>query len=691
MFANRFPGKCGSCARHVPAGEGFAAKRNGGWIAVCKSTACHRALGLASVPATQSAGIDARGVARFPYDAARVALVRAMPGARWVPVEAYWTVSTAPSDLPRVLELAERAGLEVAPELRAAANAGTAESREAEVRAEREGLYPFQRDGVRFLSLHSRALLADGMGTGKTIQTLVALPDAARGRVLVVCPKVVKYNWQLEAARWRPDYRVTALDGRKSFRLPEPGEIVVVNYDILPANAADMTGISVVLDEAHACKNRKALRTKRCTALCKTAARVWMLTGTPMTNRPFDLLSVLKTAGLDGQTFGGFNSFLRMFNGSPGQWGGYVFGAVEPEVGDRLRRVMLRRTLEEVLPELPSFRYQRIEVNGMTVEVRKQLDEIGAEFQYELDAGVLPPFERMSSVRAAIATSRIPAMLELVESYEDNDQPLVVFSAHRAPIDTLKDRDGWAVITGDTNAKRRTEIVEAFQAGTLKGIGLTITAGGVGITLTRAATVLFVDRDWTPANNAQAEDRLRRIGQLASSLHCVVLSSAHSVDKRVEQLLEEKITRFRDAMTSRLGSVRGAATPGLIEETDEQLAARLEAARAEAERIERGFWLDKIAEKVELKRKSLNGAAKDRPEPELTDEVKATIREAFQFMISRCDGAIEKDCQGFNKPDASVMHWINAAGGFSTDATYRLVELTLRTYVGQLTGFRIWE
>jgi len=405
-----------------------------------------------------------------------------------------------------------------------------------------------------------------------------------------------------------------------------------------------------------------------------------------MINKPFDLWTVLSTAGLAKAVFGGWKTFLRLFNGVPGQWGGYEFGAVDPQVGERLRRVMIRRTLEEVLPDLPSFRFQTIEVNGISSATRKALDAFGEEFGAELDAGVLPPFERMSAVRAELAESRIPAMLEMVEDYEESGEPLVVFSAHRAPIDALAGRDGWATITGDTKPEDRTAIVARFQAGELKGVGLTIAAGGVGITLTRAATVLFVDRDWTPANNCQAEDRIRRIGQTAASLRCVVLTSAHPIDRRVQELLEEKTTRFRDAMTARLPKTVTTPVNGvaLIEETDEELAARLAAAREEAEKAERGFWLDKIGGQIEKVRARVGAAGHDDTELELDDAKRASIRCAFDWMIARCDGAETRDGAGFNKPDAAVMHWIDMAGGFVSDETYRLVEMTLRLYVRQL-------
>jgi hypothetical protein len=130
-------------------------------------------------------------------------------------------------------------------------------------------------------------------------------------------------------------------------------------------------------------------------------------------------------------------------------------------------------------------------------------------------------------------------MVEVVEQYEENDEPLIVFSAHRAPIDYLGQRPGWITITGDTSVTERGTIVEDFQAGKYKGIALTISSGGVGITLTHAAHALFVDLMWTPALNWQAEDRLCRIGQdRGCQIHWLVMK--HPVELRVHQLLTIK-------------------------------------------------------------------------------------------------------------------------------------------------------
>ena len=164
-------------------------------------------------------------------------------------------------------------------------------------------------------------------------------------------------------------------------------------------------------------------------------------------------------------------------------------------------------------------------VNGISDALRKEMDALWSDYEDELGVGKLPDFKVFSSLRAKLAESRIPALLEMVEDHEEQGVPLVVFSAHRKPIDTLGKREGWLVITGDTPDKQA--VARAFQSGQYKGVAVTIQAGGVGLTLTHASNAIFVDRDWNPAQNVQAADRLHRIGQKADSVLYTHLTADH--------------------------------------------------------------------------------------------------------------------------------------------------------------------
>lgn len=432
-------------------------------------------------------------------------------------------------------------------------------------------LYPYQVEGVRWLASRRDALLADEMGLGKTLQALAALPD--NPAVIVVCPASVKGTWATEVARWRPDLKLEVLKGRGSFRWPDDGEVVVLNYDILPKNCrapsgggrswgGDRRNLVLICDEIHYAKNQRASRTKRLMDLGlvvhQMRGRRWGLTATPLLNEPPELRSVLKVLDLAAAAGIAQWNYLKLaFNGRTGRFG-TTWGLPRAGLVDNLKRVMLRRRLSVVLPDLPALRHQTHTVNGISpatmallASVMADLERAGLTLGDILTAearadravsGWSLIFERISEARMALATAKIPAMLEQVVAFEDADEPLVVFSAHRAPVDALAGRKGWGVLTGSTPAEERTRVVAAFQAGDLRGLACTIQAGGIGITLTRASHALFVDLAWTPAANAQAEGRLRRIGQEASAVVIHRLEVDHPLDERVNELLATKST-----------------------------------------------------------------------------------------------------------------------------------------------------
>ena len=334
----------------------------------------------------------------------------------------------------------------------------------------------------------------------------------------------------------------------------------------------------LIADEAHYLKSLKADRTRRFRAISdavrKKEGRVWLLTGTPLENKPPELWAVFQAAGIAEEAFGSFDAFVEMFKGQALPYGGYEWGLPDDEIQERLRRVTLRRMRVDVLPQLPVKVWSdyEVELDGACVRAcEKFLKEQGKDVEYiirKLQSDELD-FKTMSVVRAAIATAKIPAMTKIVQDFEERGEPLVVFSAHRAPIDTLEKRPGWAVITGDVSPDKRKEIEEKFQSGELKGVGLTIRAGGVALTLVRANTALFVDRDWKPTANAQAEDRLVRIGQKRGVI-IMTLYGNHPLDERVTEVLEKK-TRLISASVDTAATTDDAPMAEAAKEFEDQL------------------------------------------------------------------------------------------------------------------------
>lgn len=520
-----------------------------------------------------------------------------------------------------------------AREARARADVSAADERTRAVSAALEArglaLFPFQADGVTWLAPRLAGILADDMGLGKTIQALTAAP--ARAPVVVVCPSVAKGVWAREALRWRPDLIPVVLSGRGTFRWPRAGEMVVVNYDILPGEIVDtldakgqrapgkkhvegipsgaLPGTVLIADEAHVLKGDKTARTMRFRALRAAIpeGRSWLLTATPLLNRPKELWSLLQTIGLEKVTFGSWPSFLKLMGAGRGSWGtewGTGAGIDADRVAPKLREVMLRRMKRDVLDQLPAKVVEVIDVE-LDAQALKALDKIKAELAEhgidlatavkEAQANNALAFEMISRARALLATAKTAAAMEIVDEIQEAGEPVIVFSAHRAPIAVFAAREGWATITGDTSTIERTQIEEKFQRGELKGIAGTIKAMGVAITLTRACEEVFVDAEWTPALNEQAEDRCNRIGQ-TRSVHVRYLRANHEIDERVYELNE--IKRGIIARTTDAAIVKGAvAAPASV-------LPEVEAAKGSSDRAEREAEAEALAIRVRAEREA---------------------------------------------------------------------------------------
>ena len=560
VIPNKYAGPCCKCGHHVSAygdEQGFAVKEGDYWNRYCKV--------CSPVKLNMDRKLTKDGCIYMPFDRSSLDLLRSIPGAWFDRGAVCWRVSLKEGDRVRLLEIADSLGIEVEPELR------KIELSEQSKFAADKGLYPFQVDGVDWLSKGSLRLLGDDMGLGKTIQTIMALPKAESCAALAVVPAGVKYNWKKELEKWRPDLNVSIISSEKNFRLPAFGEVVIANYENLPAylepqkispiskawevmvtwpttlmrdHAKHMT---LIVDEAQRVKNYKTKRSKRVKGLAMSVKNVWALTGTPLENRPEDLYGILESLQMQMKVFGGWSKFVGYMNGNKNRWGGYEWGRPSAIVPELLRRVMLRRHREDVLPDLPAktISYHKVDLSK---ELKTHMDDLWSKYGSTIKEKNLPPFEEFSGIRAKLAASRIDSLIELVEEHEEDNIPLVVFSAHLEPLNQLAERDGWKKITGDVSSKERQNIVDEFQSGKLKGVAASIKAGGVGITLTRAWKAIFVDLDWVPGANQQAEDRICRIGQESNKIEIVRMVSDHSLDLHVLELIAWKMSIIQSAV-----------------------------------------------------------------------------------------------------------------------------------------------
>ena len=657
--SNKYPGKCAECTEPVAAGEGSISKPGRKWLTWCAT--CREIEPAATGAAFASLVLHDQGVQvslegfsdtfYWPFREATKAAKGIKVGGGWINVLGWDDLAGALAALHAIEGLAITVAPEVTDAMRVQAGVVSDLIDLAALRLDAAdqllsgsglALYDYQRAGVTFLASQAAAMLSDEMGLGKTVQTILALPEASAVRCIIVGPAVAKAVWLRELSKWRPDLAagcsVSVLSGRKSFRVPALGEIVITNYEIL--NKVDdlgpdcnLDGVQLIADEAHALKNPKAKRTERFRDLSARVragrgGKVWLLTATPLLGKPPELYSLLSALGR--VPFTSFKAFALACGGVEGNWGWeWGMAPVCPSVAEAIKPIMLRRTKADVGAQLPALSSRVVDMELGRGSIQSVLD--AALESWDALGDGCPSFEELSHARALLASAKIPTMLALVEEYEAAEEPLVVFSAHRAPIDLLSEREGWAVITGDTSPEERGRIQDLFQAGKLLGVGATIKAGGVAITLTKASNAVIVDLDWTPALNAQAAARVHRLGSEKPVMITNILAD-HALDARLLEILSVKsdlISATVDAARSVDGGavevVAGADLVAMADQADsitgetlsalEDMAAKVAAWDASADEASRAAgetrWQRLIGERLESRGMDLGCASCD--------------------------------------------------------------------------------
>ena len=420
-------------------------------------------------------------------------------------------------------------------------------------------LYPFQYVGVQFAQLAGgRCLIGDDMGIGKTIQALAYIAlNQDKLPALVVCPANVKYNWAKEAEAWLPNLSVSVVEGRSKGDI-EPADIIVCNYDIMNGRMnqlIDMDINIVVCDESHYLKNSKAKRTEATLEVAKQSHAALCLSGTAITNRPVEFFTTLNLVRPNE-----FNSFYnygqRYCDAHNNGWGwDYSGSSNSGELHERTRDFCIRRLKSEVLTELPDKQRTLHTVKPS----KRELTDYNAlhaswidEWNHHQEAHTMPKgfvLNMLTDLRHECGKMKAASAVDYISEYINiTGKSIVVFAHHK---DVLKEIHGGlaslkenvprvAVIAGGVTAEARQQRVQAFQAGQVDVMLCSTVAAKEGITLTKADTVLFVEREWVPAWEEQAEDRVYRIGQDSDSVQAVYLTVAGTIDEKFNAVVEAK-------------------------------------------------------------------------------------------------------------------------------------------------------
>lgn len=422
-------------------------------------------------------------------------------------------------------------------------------------------LRPYQREGVGYALTKRRILLADSMGLGKSLQALVAVEKAGAYPCVVVCPSAVKLGWQREVVKWVPWRSAQVLmAGRDKL---QNANMTVLNPELLPRQLDDLKAMkpkALILDEAHFFKNPDSQRSRNALELSRGVPLRMALTGTPIKNRREDLVHQLRI--LDQ-----LEPVLHIYRGLLPHWYKPSMGPLAEQhavrvlqeldsrtLNARLREVcMVRRTKEEVAPDLPPLSRTRVEVvpghlkayhqkeRAMLDWVRKWHDTYGAQAAAMEPAMTLQFRQHLTGLRREAALAKIPYAKEWVEPLVESGERIVFFAYHRDVVARLAESlpGRVATITGGTPAPERRAILDAlghydFLVATMDSTGY----GVDGIQL-HASHVAFVELDWTPTKHEQCEGRLHRIGQ-DEHVNSWYFVAANTIDRAMMEVLEAK-------------------------------------------------------------------------------------------------------------------------------------------------------
>lgn len=427
--------------------------------------------------------------------------------------------------------------------------------------------YPYQLKGIaRGLEL-KRFMNCDEPGLGKTLQSIATINLANAFPCLVICPSSLKINWQREWEKFTDKKAMVLTDKVRDtwtfFYQTGMHQVFIVNYESLKKyfvqrikKAEDWTlrdvefrnsinlFKSVIIDESHRCKSASTQQAKFCKGICTGKEWVIELTGTPVVNRPKDLIPQLAILNRMDD-FGGYKPFVNRY------CSGQREASNLKELNFNLwKYCMFRREKSLVLTDLPDKIRQ---VNTCEITNRKEYmdaerdlimylqkykDADDEKIEKALRGEVMV---RINILRQISARGKVRDVIEFVKDFRENGKKIILFCSLHEVVDQLKRYFPTAVsVTGRDSQDEKQRAVDAFQNNPKADIIIcSIKAAGVGLTLTASSNVAFVEFPWTYADCCQCEDRAHRIGQ-KDSVTCYYFLGRRTIDEKVYRIIQEK-------------------------------------------------------------------------------------------------------------------------------------------------------
>lgn len=448
-----------------------------------------------------------------------------------------------------------------------------------EVKAE---LRSYQVEGVHWLErlrkMHLNGILADDMGLGKTLQTIVMLTQFKNEKAglpsLVICPTSLLYNWKEEIQKFNPEISTVIIDGTPQQRKKLIGnmdqyDLAITSYSLIQKDVEFFESLQLgylILDEAQAIKNR-ATRNAKSVKLLKAKHRL-ILSGTPIENSLEELWSLFDF--LMPGLLGTYERFVEKYVRNIGNAQGTGLESLRRKLG----AFILRRMKSDVLSELPPVTeivyhchltdVQKDLYRSYAESAREELTKLVKKEGFEkVQIHVLATLTRLKQICCHPAlfaketvesgdSAKYERLLEMIDSLMESKKRTVIFSQYTKMLQILRqdlEKKGISFEYLDGSSKNRIDIVNRFNENADIPLFLvSLKAGGSGLNLVGADTVVHYDMWWNPAVENQATDRVHRLGQ-KNSVSSYKLITAGTIEERIEKLQNSKKELVRQVIS----------------------------------------------------------------------------------------------------------------------------------------------
>lgn len=396
-------------------------------------------------------------------------------------------------------------------------------------------------------------ILADDMGLGKTLQTITFLASELEEKndlppILIITPASLLYNWKNEFAKFAPDIAVQIIDGSKQKRDEiiasiKPNSVHLISYPSLRQDITSFYGItfsSVILDESQAVKNYHTKTSQAVRALKRH--QTFALSGTPLENKLDELWTIFQTL------MPGFFPSLRKFK---------LLG--NEQIAQMIRPFLLRRIKQDVLKELPDkietnlyselTEEQKIVYFAYLARIQNELTQEDEPNRIKLLAGLT----RLRQIccdpslfvdRYQGGSGKLLQLIDTIQTAKASGKRMLIFSQFTSMLEIIQSELNKLDLTffymdGQTSSKERIDLVNAFNNGEKEIFLISLKAGGTGLNLTGADTVILYDLWWNPAVEEQAASRAHRIGQ-KKVVQVIRMIAKGTIEERIFDLQKQK-------------------------------------------------------------------------------------------------------------------------------------------------------